>query len=126
METEKLVDGGVCNGGEDHHHKEDKEDEKMEKFFSLIRSFHEARNRRRQELNDLEDKRKKNKIRRCNGADQQQSSSWVPSFEWQDFTEEIEFRRPPTIFPTPYNNKDLGNKKQRRQEEDGLDLKLTL
>ncbi|TXG63245.1 hypothetical protein EZV62_010239 [Acer yangbiense] len=133
MENEKLVEGGVCNnGGEDGHRPQKEEDEKMEKFFDLIRSFHEARNRRKQELNELEDKRmKKNKIRRLSKDHEdrkQQPSSWVPSFEWQDFTEEIEFRMPPTVFPSPcnYKNKELENKKQQRKEDDGLDLKLTL
>lgn len=110
MENEKGG-GSVYNGDE-----EEQEDQKMEQFFALIKSFREARNRRK---NELEEKEKKKKIRRSN----EEQPSWVPSFEWEDFTEEIQFRRPPVIFPSPCNKKEDQN-----QEEDdhGLDLKLAL
>ena len=115
MATEKRVH--VCNGED-----EEQEDQKMEQFFALIRNFQEARNRRKDELRQRDEKiknKRQNKIRRLDD----EQSSWIPTFEWEDFTEEIEFRRPPIIFPTPYNKKD-DNKKQ--EEDDGLDIKLTL
>ncbi|KAJ0052176.1 protein NIM1-INTERACTING 1 [Pistacia vera] len=115
MENEKA-ELRVCNVED-----ELQEEEKIEKFFSLIRKFHEARNRRREELNELEETRKKDKIRRIDNGHEEQSS-WVPSFEWQDFTEEIEFRRPPIIFPSPCNKKE----EKKRVDDDGLDLNLTL
>lgn len=98
----------------------EQEDQKMEQFFALIRSFQEARNRRKDEL---EEKQKKKKVRRLN--DQEPQSSWVPSFEWEDFTEDIKFRRPPLIFPRPCNDKKILDDKKPK-EEDGLDLRLTL
>lgn len=98
----------------------EQEDQKMEQFFALIRSFQEARNRRKVEL---EEKQKKKKVRRLN--DQEPQSSWVPSFEWEDFTEDIKFRRPPLIFPRPCNDKKILDDKKPK-EEDGLDLRLTL
>ncbi|XP_022759657.1 protein NIM1-INTERACTING 1-like [Durio zibethinus] len=110
----------VCNGEDE----EEQEDHKMEQFFALIRNFHEARNRRKDELRQRDhdvSTKKQNKIRRLND----EQSSWVPRFEWADFTEEIDFRRPPIIFPSPYNKKD-DKKKQRVEEDDGLDLKLAL
>ncbi|XVE73499.1 hypothetical protein DITRI_Ditri11bG0122900 [Diplodiscus trichospermus] len=119
MATEKRSDQ-VCNGED-----EEQEDQKMEQFFALIRNFQEARNRIKNELRQREEIKKKkmkkqNKIRRL---DHEEQSSWVPTFEWADFTEDIEFRRPPIIFPTPYNE----NEEKKMQEEDGgLDLKLTL
>ncbi|PPD69612.1 hypothetical protein GOBAR_DD33510 [Gossypium barbadense] len=66
-----------------------------------------------------------NKVRRLNNNEQ---PSWVPSFEWADFNEEIEFRKPPIIYPTPNNGDDDDKKKQQQhdEEDDGLDLKLTL
>ncbi|KAE8671246.1 hypothetical protein F3Y22_tig00111983pilonHSYRG00063 [Hibiscus syriacus] len=85
------------------------------------KEFQEARDRRRDELRQREEitEKKQNKARRLN-----EQSSWVPCFEWADFTEDIEFPRSPIIFPTPYNNTDDIKKKQR--DDDGLDLKLTL
>ncbi|XP_044492598.1 protein NIM1-INTERACTING 1-like [Mangifera indica] len=115
MENEKA-ELRVCNAED-----ELQEEEKIEKFFSLIRSFQEARNRRREQLNESEEKAKKNKIRRVDNGHEEQSS-WVPSFEWQDFTEEIEFRRPPIVLPSPCNKKE----EKKRVKDDGLDLKLTL
>ncbi|XP_022728151.1 protein NIM1-INTERACTING 1-like [Durio zibethinus] len=100
----------------------EQEDQKMEQFFALIRNFQEARNRRKDALGQREEKitnRKLNKIRRLDD----EHSSWVPTFEWADFTKDIEFRRPPIIFPSPNNKKD---DKKKQDEDDGLDLKLTL
>ncbi|CAK7348489.1 unnamed protein product [Dovyalis caffra] len=115
MENEK-VKGSVDNIGE----LDEQEDQKMEQFFALIRSFQDARNRRKDEM---EEKQQKKKARGPN--DQEQQSSWVPSFEWEDFTKDIQFRNPPLIFPGPCNNeKKLEDKKPK--EDDGLDLGLTL
>ncbi|XVE77509.1 hypothetical protein DITRI_Ditri13aG0068500 [Diplodiscus trichospermus] len=118
MATEKRAH--VCNGED-----EEQDDEKIEKFFALVRNFQEERNRRKDELRlrggeeSVKNKRQ-SKIRRLDD----EQSSWVPTFEWSDFTEEIEFRRPPIIFPGPYKKKD--EKKKQEEEDDGLDLKLTL
>lgn len=120
MEREKSK---AYSNGED----EEQEDEKMEEFFALIRNFQEARDRRRNELKQKETKTEKreNKVRRLNNNEQ---PSWVPSFEWADFNGEIEFRKPPIIYPAPHNSDDDNKKKQQHddEEEDGLDLKLTL
>ncbi|MBA0736252.1 hypothetical protein Gogos_009819 [Gossypium gossypioides] len=103
MASKKRVH--VCNGED-----EEQEDEKMEQFFALIRNFHEAVNRRKNELRQRDEK-----IRRVDGM----QTSWVPTFEWADFADEIEFRRPSTI-----NNKE--EKGKHEEEEEGLDLRLTL
>ncbi|KAB2003233.1 hypothetical protein ERO13_D11G112050v2 [Gossypium hirsutum] len=119
MASEK--ENHVVNG------EDEEEEEKMEQFFALLRNFREARNRRKHELIQREQeeiskkkKKKKNKISKL--GDDGEKSSWVPSFEWEDFTAEIEFRRPSIIFPPSFNNKQ-GEKKH---EDDGLDLNLTL
>ncbi|KAA8549044.1 hypothetical protein F0562_000728 [Nyssa sinensis] len=96
------------------------EEEKMEKFFALIRSFGEARDRRRRELNEMEMTKSK-KTRKLESG----QSTWVPSFKWEDFTEDVEFiRRAPLIFPAPCNKKE--DKKDEEDNEGDLDLKLTL
>ncbi|KAE8681668.1 hypothetical protein F3Y22_tig00111311pilonHSYRG00271 [Hibiscus syriacus] len=108
----------VSDGEDD---REDQEDEKMEQFFALLRNFREARNKRKHELKqrdeeeEMSKKMKKNKTIKL-GDDER--PSWVPRFEWEDFTAEIEFRRQLIVFPTPYEKK--------QEEDDGLDLNLTL
>ncbi|TYJ09108.1 hypothetical protein E1A91_A11G118600v1 [Gossypium mustelinum] len=116
MASEK--ENHVVNG------EDEEEEEKMEQFFALLRNFREARNRRKHELIQREQeekskKKKKNKTSKL--GDDGEKSSWVPSFEWEDFTAEIEFRRPSIIFPPSFNNKQ-----EKKQEDDGLDLNLTL
>lgn len=113
---------------------EEGDDVKMEKFFALIRSFREARNYyKRKEMNgEMEEKKKKSnkkmKMMMAGGDEQQQqqqkSSSWVPKFEQEDFTKEVEFRGPPLVFPVPCN-KEKPNQKDG-EPEGGLDLKLHL
>ncbi|XVF22028.1 hypothetical protein REPUB_Repub12eG0139100 [Reevesia pubescens] len=119
MATEKT--SHVCINGEDVE--DQQEEKKMEQFFALIRNFQEARNRRKNELRQREEITKKQKKMRRLDDDEQ--SSWVPTFEWADFTQEIEFRRPPIIFPSPCYNKN-DHDKNRKEEDDGLDLNLTL
>ncbi|KAK7269575.1 hypothetical protein RIF29_22307 [Crotalaria pallida] len=109
------------------------EDEtKMEMFYSLLRSFRDARDRRRRELlqqelekNDEESKsRKKMKTKKAEA-----------SFEWEDFTSEIQFRKPPLIFPKPIprDSRVTDNKGKKKEEQQqlhrqnlDLDLKLAL
>ncbi|XVF72802.1 hypothetical protein PTKIN_Ptkin12aG0149300 [Pterospermum kingtungense] len=125
-ETEKRSE--VCNG-ELVEEQEDDDEQKMEQFFALIKNFQEARNKRKNELRIQSDEKinknkiKQKKIRRLD-HELEQSTTWVPTFEWADFTEEVEFRTPPIIFPSPYNNKE--DKKQEQEDDGGLDLKLTL
>ncbi|KAE8697160.1 hypothetical protein F3Y22_tig00110630pilonHSYRG00031 [Hibiscus syriacus] len=108
----------VSNGEDD---RQEQEDEKMEQFFALLRNFREARNKRKQELRQRDDEEEMSKNMKKNKASNlgdDEQPSWVPRFEWEDFTAEIEFRRPLIVFPTPYNKK--------QEEDDGLDLNLTL
>ncbi|OAY61975.1 protein NIM1-INTERACTING 1 [Manihot esculenta] len=114
MENEKVDRDGDYNGENDEH-----EDQKVEEFFALIRSFKEARNRRKDE--SFEDNERKKKLRRLNEA----HPSWVPSFELEDFkfNDEIQFRRLPLICPRPRNQKE---DKKQQDEDDGLDLNLSL
>ncbi|KAB1202654.1 Protein NIM1-INTERACTING 1 [Morella rubra] len=117
-----MEDESSLRNGEDKHEDDEEDQVKMEKFYALIRSFREARNYyKRKELNELEKKNKNKKMKRVGGDEQ--PSSWVPKFEREDFTEDVEFRRPPLIFPSPCNKEE--NKKAGEDEGD-LDLKLTL
>lgn len=123
MEKEK-----VSRSGEDA--KEQDEDMKMEKFFALMRRFGEARKRLRKEFMeddiDCQGLNKKMMIwKRSTADDQRRSSTWVPSFQRDDFTTEIDFIAPPLILPNPCNHSKEPNK-QVLEEDTDLDLKLKL
>lgn len=140
-ENEKATGKGNAYNGEDDDQiqirdESSKEEEKMEQFFALIKNFHDARNRRKQELQEA--KRNNKIIKLDHHQESTNSSSWVPKFEWQDFTQDIEFVKPPPILPSPCNHnhnhnhshKHQDNKRRRHIDEDDdgtdLDLKLTL
>lgn len=136
MENEKrLPEKFVSVTGELEQDDDQNEEERMEKFFALIRGFHEARNRRRNELNEIEARNKK-KMRK---SDDHRESGWVPAFQWEDFTQGIEFRKQPPppppslLFPAGVPNcnviinKKEDKKKLEEYNEGGLlDLKLAL
>ena len=113
---------------------EDDEDEmKMEKFYALLRNFRDARDRRRRELVELE-KHESNiwkKMMKGTAPTATKDNKAEVSFEFQDFTTEIQFRKPPLVFPNPVSSCDTskdnnkGNKKKKQQDL-ALDLKLAL
>nr|KAJ0184909.1 hypothetical protein LSAT_V11C900455200 [Lactuca sativa] len=105
----------IISSGQQHHLEEDDDDDrKMEIFFTLIRSFREARDRRRQEL--LSDMEKTNKTRKLHHL--QSPSS--PVFEWQDFTVGCH------TSPVPVHQKPKQPRKEEEEEEANLNLKLSL
>ncbi|KAJ1412531.1 hypothetical protein SESBI_20257 [Sesbania bispinosa] len=68
----------------------------MDKFYSCCGASEMARDRRRKEL-----EKRKMKMK----TELQPKPNWVPSFEWgRIFTNDVEFRRSPLIFPTPISN----------------------
>lgn len=111
---------------------------KMEKFYSLIRDFREARNRlirsRNTRPTDEEEPEKKKKRKKMDGDDQQQIPSWVPSFECEDFANgeiEVEFPATPLMLTVPPCNTTgtttSANKIVKDDaSEKSLDLRLTL
>ncbi|KAI4301549.1 hypothetical protein L6164_034817 [Bauhinia variegata] len=103
---------------------EEEEETKMEKFYSLLRSYREARDRRRKQLDELEKNDKKKRKKKLT-EQETTSSSWVPSFEREDFTTEVVFRRPPLVLPAPIERSSKANKKEPHKD-DALDLKLAL
>ncbi|XAR61453.1 hypothetical protein NMG60_11035158 [Bertholletia excelsa] len=121
------------DGGEIDRNSEE-EDEKMDKFFALIKSFRDARHRRMEELkkqnttqNSPDNKNKKRKAEHGQGQDQDRGQpSWVPSFQLEDFLQEVEFRSPPLTFPAPRNNRNFQQQSDEIDKDTGLDLRLTL
>ncbi|KAG4981713.1 hypothetical protein AAZX31_10G010100 [Glycine max] len=111
---------------------EDDEDEmKMEKFYALLRSFRDARDRRRRELEkEKHESRHSWKKMKTTAATTKDNKSQV-SFEFQDFTTEIHFRKPPLTFANPVAScdtsiKDDNKGKKKEQQDLALDLKLAL
>nr|DAD33003.1 TPA_asm: hypothetical protein HUJ06_011854 [Nelumbo nucifera] len=102
--------------------KDEEEEQKVDKFFALIKSFRDACDRRGMELSESSSSpsRKKRKV-----DEKEKKSVWVPKFEMEDFTEEIEFKSPHVIFPTPCYRKEK-RKPDEEEVEGSLDLKLTL
>ncbi|KAJ0878436.1 putative NPR1/NH1-interacting protein [Helianthus annuus] len=92
---------------------EDEDDEKkMEIFFSLVRSFREARDRRQQELAEME---KANKTRKLHHFQSPSSSS----FEHQDFHVTLPVNQ-------HHNHKHEEHKEEEEDDDDKLNLKLSL
>ncbi|KAL8101116.1 hypothetical protein AgCh_033123 [Apium graveolens] len=110
---------------------EDDEEEKIETFFALVRGFQEARNRRRNELKQIETR--SNKKSRSSGEDCR-NSGWVPVFQWEDFTHENDSRKHPhpLVFHTGHAtlvasmDKVKDKKMEGDQNEGELDLTLAL
>ncbi|XP_062084188.1 uncharacterized protein LOC133790539 [Humulus lupulus] len=137
---------------DDHQREEDDcdydDDEgKIDKFFELITSFREARNRLRNGVmltsntknnnnnnkqetkNERNTKTKKRKQPNSSAAyddeDNGGQTSWIPSFEREDFTSQLEFRGIPSIFPTSNTPNDQSHHR-KPQLINGLNLNLSL
>ncbi|KAM5558428.1 protein NIM1-INTERACTING 1 [Rosa sericea] len=143
-ENEKKTD----DRQEQEEDEEEEEMEKIEKFYSLIRHYREARNRLiglpktrpNHEVGDEEEpeKMKAIKKRKKMGDDdrdhERRLSTWVPSFECEDFTnKEVEFPGTCLSFPTlPCNTSatTTNNGKKKVEDDDDasecLDLRLAL
>lgn len=105
--------------GEEDKLDDDNEEEKIEKFISLIRKCREARDHRMNELIQLQ-KNKKRKLLECN----QECSSWVPTFELQDFNHGPQLSG---VLGNVCNGSGSKEGRKERDEEDaGVDLRLTL
>ncbi|KAL4305399.1 hypothetical protein S245_054815 [Arachis hypogaea] len=108
---------------------EEDEEKKMDKFYSLLRSFKDARDRRQKELQRMNKNMHKT-------STNNNINIWVPSFEEGDFaTQELhQFIRPlPTtttttttslspIIPNPCQHSN----KEQHHHDDAIDLNLSL
>ncbi|XP_068336690.1 protein NIM1-INTERACTING 1-like [Pyrus communis] len=124
---------------------EESEEMEIEKFYSLIRNYHDARNRLRfrnatppppqQDHSDghevlSENSKKRRKTMSEDDDDSAGGGNWVPSFEVGDFAKEVEFRGPsPLLFHSLYSCNDTATTADKKQDDgnnESLDLKLTL
>ncbi|CAL9009248.1 unnamed protein product [Prunus brigantina] len=154
MEDEKIddhVDTSSCKHPVDHQEEEEEETEemKMEKFYSLIRNYHDARNRLRSrklpfacnedeedddDNNNISIKDKKRRKATMGDVDREEPSAagggggWVPCFELEDFGTEVKLLFPPPP-PPPPPSPPPPNTSNLETQDDGLgslDLKLAL
>ncbi|GAU25538.1 hypothetical protein TSUD_38960 [Trifolium subterraneum] len=104
---------------------EEEEEMKVEKFYSLLRSFRESRNRLRQR--EFHNQLAKDESNNNN----KKKMKTEPCFELQDFTTDFQFREFPLDFsdPVPNNtmkNNNNGEKNEQLKEHAVVDLKLAL
>ncbi|KAF8037916.1 hypothetical protein BT93_B0687 [Corymbia citriodora subsp. variegata] len=131
----------------------EEEEEKIEQFFAILRNYSEARNRRRMELmGELErereaeeSRRKRRRVAETDGGVGERCSSWVPRFEPEDFSADVEFRTrplplhlplplhhpapplpPPLAAPATVISPAKAVERERKARDDGLELKLTI
>jgi hypothetical protein len=102
----------------DENEEEEEEEMKVERFYSLLKSFRESRNRLRQrEFN--------NQLEKIDGNNKKIKTE--PSFELKDFTTDFQFRELPLDFPNhTLKNNNNGEKKEQLKEHALVDLKLAL
>ncbi|KAB2611719.1 protein NIM1-INTERACTING 1 [Pyrus ussuriensis x Pyrus communis] len=158
MENKKKIedDDQVCWKHQDDdglkEEEEESEEMKMEKFYSLIRNYHDARNRLRlrnatrrpppQVQSDdhevlSDNKVNSNKRRKKMGGDDDDAGGgggrggggkiWVPSFELGDFANEVEFRG--SLYSCNNIITSTASTAEQKQDDgknESLDLKLTL
>lgn len=140
MENEKINVGHTYKNDNVEDGDDDEQDEemKMDKFLALVRSIREARKvlfERKESksiiINELEkDQKKKEKpTSTSTPADERiRYSSWVPSFELEDFITHVDDddhealdqfnKRPSSILPN--------HSSKKVKQDHGLDLNLTL
>ncbi|OAY61976.1 uncharacterized protein LOC110627209 [Manihot esculenta] len=109
----------------DAHDDEDNEEIKIEKFFALVKSIREARDRfpngsdtSKQEMDC------KNKKRKLEEENKRQFAVWKPCFQPEDFLEEFHARKSwATVAITPQKSEVLPTQEEAKEE---LDLRLSL
>ena len=109
---------------------EEDEEEKMEKFFALIRSTREVRNRLMRTGANLIEKEEGKKVEKDKAL-----LVWNPTFQPEDFIDEEDNDKSKSSNPGATTPAGPSNKKEEKDHEeedkegggdDGLDLKLSL
>ncbi|CAH8356949.1 unnamed protein product [Eruca vesicaria subsp. sativa] len=121
-EKDQNVETSRVDGRE--REEEDEEEKKIDTFFNLIKSYQEARKRRREELGQSSgDVRKKTNVGETSGV-------VVPAFQPEDFSQCSDVK--PLMAVSDHKEEDVKVKeeeeeaKKEEEEEKGLDLNLAL
>ncbi|KAJ9187920.1 hypothetical protein P3X46_003331 [Hevea brasiliensis] len=102
---------------------EDNEEVKIEKFFALIRSIREARDRLINGSDYLKQETDSNKKKRKLEEENVQVAVWKPCFQPEDFMEESEARNPRAAMVDTSKRNEVPEKEEAKEE---LDLRLSL
>lgn len=94
---------------------DDDEDEKMESFFSLIRNIRATKEGLVKEANESKAKKPR----------EERAAVWIPTFECEDFMQEINFKAP-AIFSNSNKNSSTEKENQENTRFESLDLNLSL
>lgn len=95
---------------------DDDEDEKMERFFTLIRNIRATKEGLIKEANESSKSKKPKEDR---------AAVWIPTFECEDFMQEINFKAP-VIFSNSSKNSSTEKENQENTRFESLDLNLSL
>ncbi|XWS31872.1 hypothetical protein CRYUN_Cryun23aG0112900 [Craigia yunnanensis] len=115
-----------------HDDDEDDEEEKMEKFYALIKSIREARDRLIMNNSSAEIVNKEvaeqSKTKKPKLEEEKQVLVWKPSFQREDFIEEADqLKKPPMSFASTSQTKEgTDNYDQKEEVKEVLDLTLSL
>lgn len=119
---------------EQHGEEEDEsEEQKVEKFFALISSTREARDRLRGETHDRNNKLKEEDEEVKKQQQQQQQAAWNPTFLPQDFVHTMDEKNrhmynmisiPP--LPVPSQKFISEEQDEKGKDDGGLNLRLSL
>ncbi|EOY11722.1 Uncharacterized protein TCM_026807 [Theobroma cacao] len=109
---------------EEEEDDEEEEEEKVEKFFALIRSTREMRDRLRNVPNGSKEEEERKKQ-----EEKQVAAVWNPKFQPEDFMEDS---KPKNLLavneagPSSNREQEQGQDTKEGGEDGGLDLKLSL
>lgn len=94
---------------------DDEEEEKMERFFTLIRNIRASKEGMLKGGNQSKHKKPK----------EDRAAVWTPTFEWEDFMQEINLKTP-AIFSNPSKNPSKEKENEENTRLESLDLNLSL
>ncbi|KAK2996742.1 hypothetical protein RJ639_025444 [Escallonia herrerae] len=107
---------------EQNEQEEDDEEGKMAKFFSLIRSTKEVRERIMGGAAAVGKSREEQKL----GNEEKPASTWHPKFRLEDFMEDGQGQPSRVVHASRSKGEKGGKHDEKEKEGDGLDLKLSL
>ncbi|KAK1325368.1 hypothetical protein QJS10_CPA01g01449 [Acorus calamus] len=100
---------------------EGEEEKKMEEFFTLIRKIKALKDHCRKTSSSSSSEGTK-----TGGSSTTSTTAWVPSFELEDFNQDVEFKpMPVVVVPPPPPPTEVEEEKKRRVGDD-MDLELRL
>ncbi|XWS76697.1 hypothetical protein CRYUN_Cryun01aG0200000 [Craigia yunnanensis] len=114
-----------------HDDDEDEEEEEMEKFYALIKSIREARDRLIMNNSSAEivskEAAEQSKTDKRKLEEEKQVVVWKPSFQREDFMEETDqLKKPPMSFASTSQTKEGTDNDQKEEVKEELDLTLSL